>query len=284
VHGLLHGVALMTGATALFTTMNTGVKVLSAGLPVAQLVWARNLVHLLFVVALFGPGRGGWRLFATRCPAVQFSRSLLFITSTACFFAAIGHVPLADATAIGFTAPLVVALLAGPVLGERLRPDHWVAIGVGFAGALIVVRPTGAGASPYALLVVASSAAYAGYQLLTRRAAAVDSPETSVAYSALLGTVLTSAVVPWHWATPSRPWQWTVLGGLGLLGGVGHYMVARAFGRAPASLVSPFHYVQLLWAAVAGYVLFGDVPGALTWLGAALIIASGLYIAWQGSG
>jgi drug/metabolite transporter (DMT)-like permease len=261
--------------------MNTSVKVLSAVLPVAQLVWARNLVHLLFIVALFGPARGGWRLFATRCPAVQLSRSLLFITSTGCFFAAIGHVPLADATAIGFTAPLIVALLAGPVLGERLRPGHWAAIGVGFAGALIVVRPTGAGANLYALLVVVSSGAYAGYQLLTRRAAAVDSPETSVAYSALLGTVLTSIVVPWHWATPGRLWQWALLGGLGLLGGVGHYMVARAFGSAPASLVSPFHYVQLVWAAVAGYLLFGDVPGALTWLGAALIIASGLSIAWR---
>jgi drug/metabolite transporter (DMT)-like permease len=273
----------MTGATALFTTMNTSVKALSATLPVAQLVWARNLVHLAFIVALFGPGRGGLRLFATRCPAVQFSRSLLFITSTGCFFSAIGHVPLADATAIGFTAPLIVALLAGPVLGERLGPQHWIAIGVGFAGALIVVRPTGAGFNLHALLVVASSAAYAGYQLLTRRAAAVDPPETSVAYSALLGTVLTSLVVPWHWATPGRLWHWGLLTALGLLGGVGHYMVARAFGSAPASLVSPFHYVQLVWAAVAGYLLFGDVPGPLTWLGAALIIASGLSMAWRES-
>jgi drug/metabolite transporter (DMT)-like permease len=212
---------------------------------------------------------------------VQLGRSLLFITSTACFFSAIGHVPLADATAIGFTAPLIVAVLAGPLLGERLGLGHWVAIAVGFAGALIVVRPTGASANLYALLVLASSATYAGYQLLTRRAASVDSPETSVAYSALMGALLMSALVPFHWSTPGPGWQWGLLGGLGLLGGTGHYLVARAFGSAPASLVSPFHYVQLLWAALVGYLLFGDVPGALMWLGAGLIVASGLYVAWR---
>jgi drug/metabolite transporter (DMT)-like permease len=271
----------MTGATALFTCMNTSVKVLTAHLPVVEIVWARNLVHLLFVVALFAPGRGGWRLFVTSTPVVQLGRSLLFITSTACFFSAIGHVPLADATAIGFTAPLIVAVLAGPLLGERLGLGHWVAIAVGFAGALIVVRPTGASANLYALLVLASSATYAGYQLLTRRAASVDSPETSVAYSALMGALLMSALVPFHWSTPGRGWQWGLLGVLGLLGGTGHYLVARAFASAPASLVSPFHYVQLLWAALVGYLLFGDVPGALMWLGAGLIVASGLYVAWR---
>jgi drug/metabolite transporter (DMT)-like permease len=271
----------MVGATALFITMNTGVKVLSAELPVPQLIWARALGHLLFVVAVFAPARGGWRLFATRRPATQFARSLLLIASTACFFAAIGRVPLADATAVSFTSPLVVALLAGPMLGERVAREQWAAILLGFAGTLIVVRPTGAVADLYVLLVVGSAAFYAGYQILTRRMAGVDPPETSVTYSALVGTVLLSFIVPFWWRTPVGLWQWLALAALGLLGGLGHYLVARAFLWGPASIISPFQYAQLLWAAVIGYAVFGDVPGPWTWLGAALIIASGLWIAWR---
>jgi drug/metabolite transporter (DMT)-like permease len=275
---VLRGVALMLGATALFIVMNTIVKVLAAHLPVVELVWARTLGHLVFIVALFAPTHGGWRLFVTRRPLVQVSRSLLLITSTSCFFFAIGHVPLADATTISFTAPIIVAMLAGPALGERVTAGHWVAIAVGFAGALLVIRPTGSGFNPYALFVLVSAATYAGYQILTRLVAAFDTPETTVTYSALVGTVLLSLVVPFYWTTPERPWQAALLAALGLLGGLGHYCVARAFAIVPASTLSPFHYVQLLWASILGYVVFGDVPGAMTWVGAALIVGSGLSI------
>jgi len=273
----------MVGATALFVTMNTGAKYLSAHLPVLEIIWARSLVHLVFIVAIFAPTHGGWRLFVTGAPAVQIGRSLLLLTSTCFFFTAIGRVPLADATAVSFTAPLIVAVLAGPILGERIGLGHWLAIAVGLGGALVVVRPTGAGANLYLLLVLGSAATYAVYQILTRYVAGIDTPETSVTYSALVGTVLLSLAVPFSWQTPARPGHWLVLGVLGLLGGLGHYCVARGFTWGPASILSPFHYVQLVWAAAIGYLAFGDVPGAATWLGAALIVGSGLYIAWRGS-
>lgn len=276
---VLRGVLFMLGATALFITMNTCVKLLSAHLPAVELVWARTLGHLVFIVALFAPTHGGWRLFVTRRPLVQVSRSLLLITSTSCFFFAIGHVPLADATTISFTAPIIVTVLAGPALGERVSGAHWAAIGIGFAGALLVIRPTGGGFNPHALLVVGSAATYAGYQILTRHVAAFDAPETTVTYSALVGTALLSLIVPFYWTTPARLWHAALLVLLGLLGGLGHYCVARAFAIVPASIVSPFHYAQLVWAALLGYLVFGDVPGATTWLGAALIIGSGLFIA-----
>lgn len=278
---ILRGILFIVGATVLFVCMNTGVKVLTPHLSTVELLWARTLGHLVFVLAIFGPSHGGWRLVVTRKPAIQVARSLLLLASSSFFFSALGRVPLADATAISFTSPFIVAMLAGPVLGERVRVGHWIAIAVGFGGALIVIRPGGASANPQATLVLGSAACYAVYQILTRRVAGVDRPETSVTWSALVGTVLLSALVPFYWRTPDRLSHWVILCALGLLGGIGHYFVARGLLWGPASILSPFHYVQLIGAAVLGYLVFADVPSGWTWVGASVIIASGLYIAWR---
>lgn len=276
---VLRGVAFMVGATLLFITMNTTVKILSAHLPVAELIWARTFGHLVLILALFAPTHGGWRLLVTRAPGAQVARSILLIASTSLFFTAIGRVPLADATAVSFTAPLVVAALAGPALGERVTLGHWLAIAAGFAGALFVIAPTGAGFNPWAILVFGSAICYAVYQLLTRHVAGTDAPETSVTYSALVGTLLLSVIVPFVWKTPEQPSHAIALASLGLFGGLGHYFVARAFVLGAASIMSPFHYVQLVWAAVVGYLIFGDVAGVRTWVGAMLISGSGLFVA-----
>jgi len=278
---VLRGIAYVVVATVLFVVMNAAVKHMRASLPTVELIWARTLGHLLFVIALFAPSRGGWRLLATRRPALQVARSLLLLVSTSFFFTALGHVPLADATAVSFTSPFIVAAVAGRLLRERVSREHWLSIGVGFAGALTVIRPTGEGTSPAIVLVLGSALCYALYQVLTRRVVGVDSPETSVTYSALVGTLVLSAVVPFVWRAPEGAVQWLMLAALGLLGGLGHYCVARALLWGPASVISPFHYVQLVWAAAAGYLVFGDVPSAWTWLGAAIIIGSGLFLAWR---
>ena len=278
---ILRGVFFVVLATALFVIMNAAVKLLRPHLPTVELIWARTLGHTLFIFAIFGPSHGGWRLLITRKPGTQLVRSLLLLTSTSFFFTALGFVPLADATAVSFTSPLVVAALAGPMLAERVRVGHWVAIGAGFLGALIVIRPGAAGANPYLLLVIANSCCYALYQILTRRMAGFDRPETSVTYSALVGTIVLSAVVPFYWQTPDRLSHWLILIVVGVLGGLGHYFVARALMWGPASVIAPFHYVQLIGAAAMGYLVFGDVPSVWTWVGAAVIIASGLYIAWR---
>jgi drug/metabolite transporter (DMT)-like permease len=268
-------------ATLLFVCMNTAVKLLSPTLSTVQLLWSRSLGHSLFIIAIFAP-TFGWRLVTTRKPVIQLTRSLMLLTSSSFFFAAIGRVPLADATAVSFTAPFIVALLAGPILGERVGRGHWVAIGAGFCGALVVIRPAGGGANVYALMVLGSAACYAVYQLLTRRVAGVDPPETSVTYSALIGTVVLCFLVPWFWRTPVSLGQGIMFSGLGLFGGLGHYFVARGFLWGPVSILSPIHYVQLVWAAIMGYLVFDHVPSGWTWLGAAIIIASGLWIAWRG--
>lgn len=268
----------MVAATVLFVSMNSIAKVLSHDLPSVEIVWARSAGHLLFMVALLAPRHGVGRLFETKSLGLQFGRSLLQVSSQLFFFTAIGHVQLADATAVSFTAPFIVAALAGPMLGERVGARHWAAIAAGFAGALIVIRP-GGGMNAYLPLILGSSACYALYQLLTRRVAAFDGPQTSVTYSALVGTVLLSLAVPFEWTTPRGLGQWAGLVALGILGGLGHYLVAHALAVAAASIISPFHYVQLIWAAAVGYLVFGDVPSAWTWVGAVIIIASGLYIA-----
>ncbi|HAM57119.1 MAG TPA: EamA/RhaT family transporter [Candidatus Rokubacteria bacterium] len=280
---VLRGIVFIVLATVLFVSMNTGVKLLRPSLPTLELIWARTLGHLVFVFALFGPTHGGWRLLATRKPRTQIARSLLLLTSTSFFFTALGYVPLADATAVSFTAPLVVAALAGPMLAERVGLAHWLAIAAGFVGALIIIRPGAAGANPHLLLVLGSAACYAVYQILTRRMAAYDPPEVSVTYSAIVGTLVLSVAVPFFWRTPDRLSHWLILSAVGLLGGLGHYFVARAFLWGEASILSPFQYAQLIGAAGMGYLAFGDVPSGWTWGGAAVITASGLYIAWQES-
>jgi drug/metabolite transporter (DMT)-like permease len=263
----------------MFALLNAAAKALTGDFPVLELLWARTSGHLAFVVAAFGP-RYGRRLFATRHPVFQLARSLLLLGSTAFNFAALRFIGLATATAINFTAPFVVALLAAPMLGERVGARRWLAIGVGFVGALVVVRPGSGVAQLASLLAIGTAVCYAGYQVLTRRVAATDPPETTVGYSALLGTALTTVFLPLAWVTPASWLQVGLLLSMGVTGGLGHYLVARAYMWAPAAVVSPFNYVQLLGAAVTGYAFFGEVPAPSLWLGAALIVGSGLAVAY----
>ena len=269
-------------AALLFTCMNTMVKFLSPHFSSIEIVWARTLGHFLFMLALFVPQHGFSIVRSTR-PGTQLSRSLLSITSTTLYFTALRQVSLADATAIGFLSPVLVTLLAAPMLGERIRASHLLTVLVGFVGVLIVVQPGTEVFRWGSLLIVASSTCFAMYQVLTRRVAQSDPAETSAIYSALLGSVLMSLLVPLFWTTPASWWQVAMLLVLGLFGGLGHYFVACSMACAPANLMSPFQYLQLIGAVMFGYFVFGDVPTIYTWIGAALIMGCGLYLGWYQS-
>jgi drug/metabolite transporter (DMT)-like permease len=272
----LRGILFMVASAAVFAVMNTLAKLAAAEFALVQVVWARTLTHLVFLLALFAPRRG-LALVRPRKPREQLGRSVCLIASTLCFFGGLTLAPLAEGTAISFVAPLLVVLLAWLALGERVRPASWVAVALGLAGVLVVVRP--GTAFQWSLLLFVGSAGFnALYQILTRKVAGFDPPETSVVYSALVGSVAMSAAVPFVWTTPATVLSAAHLLVLGVLGGTGHYCIARAFAVAPASIVSPFNYLQLVGASLLGYLVFADVPSLWTWAGAALIVAAGLLV------
>jgi len=277
---ILLGILFMC-STALFFPLMSGVaKLLGQDYSSLQVSWARAFGHILFLLAAFLP-RFGLGLLRTRRPVLQLFRSALLFTSNLSHFFAITFIPLAKAASISLTSPLIVALLAWPMLGERTTPARVAALLVGFVGVLVVIRPGSEVFHWASLFVVLSATCYALYQILTRRVAGVDSPETSAIYSSVVGAFGMLLVVPFVWKTPTGLLDIAMFCGMGVLGATGHYCVARALNYAPANIVSPFQYCQLVGSIGIGWLLFGDWPDFGTCLGAAVIIAAGLWIGWS---
>jgi drug/metabolite transporter (DMT)-like permease len=270
----------MCAGVAMFPLMNAMMKLLTARYPVFEIVWARFTGHLIVMLVIFLP-QYGRRLIATRRPVVQLGRSALMLASNSVFVLAIGKVPLATASAIGFTSPLIVTALSVPLLREQVGWRRWSAVCVGFVGALLIIRPGSGLHNPAVLLLLASALAYALYQIATRFVMAHDSPATGIIFAALLGSLGTTLALPFIWVTPKSLDDLAMLLALGCLGGLGHFLVIKAFQAAPASVIAPLGYVELIGTATLGYVIFGNFPDALTWVGALIIIASGLYIAMR---
>ena len=268
----------MCAGVSLFPLMNAMMKLLTARYPVLEIVWARFTGHLIVMLVVFLP-QYGRRLIATRRPLVQLGRSALMLGSNSVFVLAIGKVPLATASAIGFTSPLIVTALSVPLLREQVGVRRWSAVCVGFLGALLIIRPGSGFANPAVLLLLASAGAYALYQIATRWVMAHDSPATGIIFAALLGSLATTMVLPFIFVMPKSFLDLGMLLSLGCLGGLGHFLVIKAFQAAPASVIAPLGYVELIGTALLGYLIFANFPDALTWVGAVIIIASGLYIA-----
>jgi drug/metabolite transporter (DMT)-like permease len=275
------GIALTVLAVLLFTVMDTIGKSLTASYPVQQVVWARyffNLVALSLLIPILGVGR----LVRTRHLGLQIGRGALVALATLCLFTAISVVPLADAYAITFAAPLLVTLFSIPLLGERVGWRRWTAVLIGFAGVLIVIRP-GFVALHWAMLMpLVTAVCFALYQILTRKLAGMPG-ETAFAmlfYLSLVGALVLSAIVPFFWH-PVMPSHWGPMAAMGLLGAVGHLLLIRALTLTPASLVAPFTYSQIIWAIGLGYLVFGDLPDGWMLIGCGVIIASGLYVFYR---
>jgi drug/metabolite transporter (DMT)-like permease len=270
-------VLFMVFAAALIPLLNASAKYLALSYPVIEITWARYAGHFVFMILVFAPRRGT-RLLVSTQPLLQLLRSTLLCVSTLIYISALRLVPLPTATAMSFTGPLIVTALAPLVLGEGVGWRRWLAVGVGFAGALVVVRPGISGANEGAVILFGSAFTSALYQLLTRKLASHDPAETSITYIALAGFVLTSLPLPFLWVTPATWWDVLLFFGLGIFGGFGHYFLVRAFELAPAPVVSPFNYGQMIGAAILSYVVFAQVPDGWTWLGAGIIAASGLFM------
>ena len=277
----LVAIAFMVLGASLIPAMNAFAKYLASDYPVWQVVWARFLGHFIWMMLFFLPRRGIW-LFRAARPAAQAVRSLIFFVANVCFITALPFVDLATASAVMFTAPIIVTALAVPLLGERVGLRRWIAVAVGFAGALVIIRPGSSFFDPWALLVLVSASYYAAYQIWTRQLAPVDSPETLIVYTAAAGALVTSVAFPWFARMPDSIGDLLAFAGLGLVGALAHLCIIQALKRAPVSTVSPIGYFELVTAVLFGYVLFGDLPDAATWAGAALIVASGAWIVFRG--
>jgi len=270
----LTAVLLVIASGVLFIVMNTMVKAMMGVLEPMVVTWGRYFFHVAFVVVVFPKSLMG--VLRTRQVGVQIGRSTLLLLSTIFNFWALVLLPLAEVAAIIFLAPIFVALMAMLLLKERVVAWRWLLIGMGFLGAIIIVNPAGGTFGLGALLALGCAMAYAFYQITTRMVREAE-PIVSLLYAGLVGTAALSLVVPFFWQPPTA-WQWLSLVVIGSLGAGGHLLVIKALQLAEASKVSPFTYVQLVWAMIASLVVFGDMPGVTTVVGAAVIVTSGLLL------
>ncbi|MDH3476500.1 MAG: DMT family transporter [Rhodospirillales bacterium] len=265
----------MLVTTFFFVCVHTTGKVLVASYPVAQVVWGRYLFHLLFAAAILGPRLR--QVARTENLKLQLLRSLFMLGATAFYFAGVALLPLAEANAITSTTPIFVTLLARPVLGERVGLRRWLGVAAGFLGALIIIRP-GSGVMDLAAgLLMVCALSNACYHVTTRRLGGRDAPLTTLFYTATVGAVATSAALPAVWQ-PMDATAWILMVAIGGFACIGHFAIIKAYEAAPAAVVAPFNYAILIWSALFGFVVFGDLPGPWTLLRAAAIVASGLYI------
>jgi len=271
---VLIALGLVIAGGVLFVIMNTLVKFLTTELNPVMLTWARYFFHVAFVVVVFPKSLLGV-LRADRIP-FQIGRSVLLLLATITNFIALALLPLAEVASIIFLAPIFVAGLAVLVLRERVAAWRWLLIGLGFSGALIIVQPQGGTFGLGAAAALACAFFYALYQITTRIVREAQ-PIVSLLYGGLVGIVALSLVVPFYWQAPTVT-QWLLFVSIGSLGAAGHLLVIMALQRAEASKMAPFTYVQLLWAMIASYVVFADLPSASTVIGAAVIVTSGLLL------
>ena len=273
----LIGIGLMSVTYVLFTLLDGSAKWLVGSMPVIVVVWLRFATHAVFASALLLPVRGR-ALVQTSHLRWHLLRALMFVAMTGINFWALQYLQLAVTSSIFFAVPIVIALLAAPLLGERLDAARWGAILAGFAGVLLIVRPGSAEFHPAMLLSICNAFLYALFNLMTRHLAAYDPPETIQYLPAVGAAIVLAPFALAAWESPDGWLEWSVACLLGVFGGLGHYLLALAHRYAPATVLAPFLYQQVIYMAVFGYLVFGDVPSGAVWTGAVIVVASGLYL------
>lgn len=272
----LVGVLALLACTALFPISDTAAKLLTTSMPPVEVAWLRYLVFLIMTAPALLRGRA---MLATERPKLQFARALASALSTVIAIVSFGFLPVAETTAIGFLAPVLVTGMAFLFLGEKVGPRRWIAAVLGLVGVAIIVQPGSSTFQAASLIPLCGSLAGASSSILTRMAKD-ERPDTTLFYSAIIGFAILSMLVAFQWHTPT--WQQVAIGGfVGFFATLASLMQVFAYRNASASLLQPFSYSQLIWAAALGYVAFGAVPGPAMFLGASIIAASGIYTAWR---
>jgi drug/metabolite transporter (DMT)-like permease len=276
----LTGIALMCGAVVLFACNDAAAKYLNSHMHTVQVVWARYMAAFALAIILLNP-TGNPQVMRTRRPWLQLGRSALLLGSTVLNFFALRYLQLDEAVSIIFCTPFIVAALGGPMLGEWIGWRRWTAIFVGFAGILLVTRPGTGGIHPAALLVVVAAICYALYSILTRVLVRSDSDATTNFYSNLVGAAAITVAVPFYWTSQSDAIVIALMCSMGLFSGFGHFLLIRAHRLAPAGVLAPFIYTEIVWMIALGLLIFGDIPNRWTLAGSAVVIASGLYLLYR---
>lgn len=272
----LRGLVLMALAFALFSASDAQVKLLTSEFHPVQIVWTRQLGLLSGVIVLLMVK--GTAVLATSHRGLQLIRGMLAVTSAAAFIFGLKYVPLADAVSVTFLAPLLVTIFSALLLKEKIGPRRLIAVGIGFIGTLIVIRPGFGQVHPAVMLVVLAATAFALRQVVSRLLASSDNTATTVAYTAITSFAMLSLPLALFWKTPETGWQIALLAGMAISAALGELMVIKALQIAEASVVTPMHYTLIVWATLYGWLLFGQLPDMWTWVGAAIIVATGLYI------
>ena len=277
----LTAIALMCGACALFSCLDATGKYLVGSIDALEVVWARYTSAFLIAFLIWNPlTRPG--LLTTRRPWLQIGRSTLLLGSTALNLFALRYLRLDQALAITFSTPFFVTLLSGALLGEWAGWRRSTAIGVGFLGVLVIARPgTAGGLPPAALFSLAGAMCYSFYNISTRVLSRWDSSQTTLFYSNFVGAAAMLPVLPFIWKPPPTALAAALMVLTGVFGSLGHYLLIAAHRLASASVLAPFIYVQLIWATLWGFLVFADLPDRWTVAGAAIVIASGLYILYR---
>jgi len=271
------GIALILASTVFLGASDVTAKYLSTTLPSIEIAWIRFLVFAMIMVPAMLPGSA---LFALRTgrPGLQVMRGVALLLSSLFFISGLRFLPIAEASATGFVAPLFVTALSIVFLGERVGVRRWLATAVGLIGVLIILRPGSSAFHPAAFFPIVSALAWAGTLIMTRIMSGKEHAIAIMTYSSIVVVCVISALVPFVWVAPS--WHDILFGVLiGVASTAGQWIVVLAFRYADASVLAPFSYTQLLWVSLLGFVVFGEVPDVWTVTGAAFIVASGLYTA-----
>ena len=270
------GILLILLAMIIIPIMDGLAKVLTVDYPIAEVVWGRYFFHLLYLlpVVIF---RYGPSALLPRHMGLQIIRGGLLLSSTVCFFAAIAEMPLADSLALVFIYPVIVTALSSILLGEKVGIRRWAAISVGFLGALVIIRPGFNNIDSGTIYAIAAGAIYALYVIATRKLSGSAPPLVTLTFTALLGAAIMSVWVPFEWVAPNS-FDWSLMAAMGACAALGHFLLIKALDHAPASVLAPFGYSEIIMTTVIGFIVFGDFPDTITWLGVVVIISSGVYI------
>jgi len=249
-------------------------------LPVLQVVWMRFFSQVLFTAAVFAPTMG-WGMFRVVNLKLQCLRGLILALMTALNFLALQYLQLAETGAIQFSVPILIAVLSSWWLNEKLDVASWIAIWVGFAGVLVIIRPGSHAFHPAIFLSVMNAFLYAGFNMLTRRLASSENPVSTQLFSAAVSSVVLAPFAWSQWQTPEGVLTWVIIGLIGVFAGLGHLSVASAHRYASAAFLGPFLYQQILYMTLGGWLVFGQTPDHAVALGAVIVVASGLFLLWR---